>query len=252
MISGAHGWLAAVEPDFHPGGVDHIAALLVTVAVAGGMVLWARRNSASRRLRLVEVGLGITLIASWPSMILVAWWQDWLSWEVALPLHWCNVATGIAALALLLRHQRLAELTWFWGLAGTTHGLLTPVMLGQGFPSFWFFVYFIGHSGVIIAALHLVLGRGLIPTRGAVWRVFGWAQVYLLVAWVANLIIGSNFAFLSGKPAEGSLLDYLGPWPYYILVFQILGLTMFWLLDLPFQIARRSRHRTAGAGETGL
>lgn len=227
-----------VEPGFVIGGVDHLAAVLVTAAVASGLVAWARRRPKSRALRLLEVGLAMLLVGVWPTIVLVAWRQGWLTWEVALPLHWCNVAAGIAALGLLLRHQRLAELAWFWGLAGTTHGLLTPVMLGQGFPSTWYFVYFIGHSGVIIAALHLVLGRGLVPTRGAVWRVFGWAQVYLLVAWLANTLIGSNFAFLAGKPAEGSLLDHLGPWPYYILVFQALGLTMFWLLHLPF---RRSR-----------
>jgi hypothetical integral membrane protein (TIGR02206 family) len=245
MIEGlqAGGWWVAAG--FRTGGGDHVAAVAATGLVALGLILWARRRPGSAGLRLCEVALAALLVGVWPAVVLVAWRQGWLTWEVALPLHWCNVAAGMAAAALVWPRRLLAELTYFWGLAGTIHGLLTPVMLGEGFPSIWYFVYFIGHGGVIVAALHLVLGRGLVPGRGAVWRVFGLAQVYLLVAWLVNLAIGSNFAFLSGKPGEGSLLDYLGPWPYYILSFQLIGLLMFTLLDMPFWRGRRARAQGA-------
>jgi hypothetical integral membrane protein (TIGR02206 family) len=62
-----------------------------------------------------------------------------------------------------------------------------------------------------------------------------WASV----AAIGNAITGGNYMFLSEKPQTASLLDYMGPWPWYIISSALLALALFKLLDLPFR--RRSR-----------
>jgi hypothetical integral membrane protein (TIGR02206 family) len=94
---------------------------------------------------------------------------------------------------------------------------------------------------VVLAAVFLVFGLGLTARPHAVRRVFlataGWAAL----AAVGNALTGGNYMFLRERPETPSLLDYLGPWPWYILSAALLALALFALLDLPFR-----RRRAAG------
>jgi uncharacterized membrane protein YwaF len=40
--------------------------------------------------------------------------------------------------------------------------------------------------------------------------------------------------FLREPPRDGSLLDLMGPWPWYIASGTALAVVLFWLLDRPF------------------
>src|SRR5271170_7826019 len=46
--------------------------------------------------------------------------------RTSLPLALCNFALIVAAAACWWRPRQLVELTYFWGLAGTLQGLVTP------------------------------------------------------------------------------------------------------------------------------
>ena len=174
-----------------------------------------------------------------------AWWV-WLAghgtWSAsyALPLQLCDVAAVVSAAALWFRQPLLVELTYFWGLAGTANGLITPDITDH-FPSFLFMQYFIGHGTIVAAALLLVIGLRITPRRGAVMRVFGLTFGLLVLDAGVNLVTGGDYLYLRHTPAAHSLLDLLGPWPWYIPGAAALTLVLFVILDLPFAMSRRRR-----------
>jgi hypothetical integral membrane protein (TIGR02206 family) len=157
-----------------------------------------------------------------------------------LPLHLTDAVTLVAALALWSRRALPFELTYFWGLTASLMAVLTPALGSDDrFPSFLFWHYFVTHSGVVLAAVFLAFGLGLTPRRGAVRRMFLATVAWAGVAAAGNLATGGNYMFLRERPTTASLLDYLGPWPWYILGAAVLALGLFALLDLPFR--RRDR-----------
>jgi uncharacterized membrane protein YwaF len=63
-----------------------------------------------------------------------------------------------------------------------------------------------------------------------VWRVYRVTVAFAVLAALGTVLTGGNYMFLRRKPARGSLLDFMGPWPLYILVAALFGLLMFLIL----------------------
>jgi hypothetical integral membrane protein (TIGR02206 family) len=158
----------------------------------------------------------------------------------SLPLALCDVALLVAAAACWWPTRLLlVELTWFWGLAGTLQAVATPD-LSVGFPHIEFFEYVVGHLGIVIAALYLVVGLGYRPRAGAVRRVFLITVIYTAFVGLVDALTGGDYMFLASRPVHWSLLSVLGPWPWYILSAAALALVLLLILDAPFRSGRTS------------
>ncbi len=173
------------------------------------------------------------------------WWV-WLglqhTWSAgyALPLQLCDVVAFVAAAALWFRRQILVEVTYFWGLAGTANGLISPDVPVH-FPHYLFLQYFIAHGTIVAAALLLVVGLRITPVQGAVLRVFALALALMVIDAGANLVTGGNYMYLRHPPGVPTLLDLMGPWPWYIVASMLLAGAIFAALNLPFYLGRRRR-----------
>jgi uncharacterized membrane protein YwaF len=76
-----------------------------------------------------------------------------------------------------------------------------------------FFQYVVGHLGVVVAALFLVVGMRITPPPGAVPRVLAISLAYTAFVGLVDAVTGANYMFLRRPPGEWTLLRVLGRWP---------------------------------------
>jgi len=215
---------------------DHLAALAAVATVSLALCVAARRWPG-RWTWAAGAALGAVTAAS--DVAWIAWLVRQGAWTpaIGLPLQLCDAATFLAAAALWTRRRWLAELLWFWALAGTLQGLLTPD-IPQPFPGFVWWQYYVAHGGIVVAALFLVLGLRLTPRPGAALRAAGLTAAYAAVVGAIDVVTGGDYLFLRRPPLHPSLLDVMGPWPWYLVSAAALAIVLFALLQAPFRSGR--------------
>lgn len=202
--------LLCVSARMHPGPWSIVASKVLAVVLLGDVISWL-----------------VTTAGAQP-----------FSWSTSLPVPLCDMATILTAVALWTRHQRLVELVYFWGVAGTLQGLLTPD-LALNAPLYVKMEYLITHTVVVIAAVYLVAGLRIYPTRFAATRVFAVTLGYSAFVGAIDLATGGNYMYLARIPSQVTLLRFLGPWPWYILSAAGVAVVLLAILDIPFVWQRR-------------
>lgn len=209
------------------------------LAIAGCTALCAgARHEPGRWTVAAARALGLLLLADAVSFVVALAVDGRFSARTSLPFALCDMAVLVAAAACWWRLPVLVELTYFWGLAGTIQGAITPD-LNVGFPHLVFFQYVVGHFGIVIAAVYLVVGLRITPRRGSVVRVYGITAAYTAFVGLIDATTGANYMFLRHPPSNWTLLRLLGPWPWYVLSAAGVALVLLLALNSPFFWARR-------------
>lgn len=227
-------------------GAAHLGALgvFLLLVVAG----WRLRLNAGQR-RALRGMLAVLLVIN--ELGWHAWHVYYGLWTVErmLPFELCNLMVLASAWTLVTRNQVGYEFIYLLGIPAATQVLVTPALGPYGFPHILFIQIFISHGGVVLSALYLTLGEGMRPRS---WRsvgmVAGWTILYALAIFWLNRGLGSNYLFLAHKPPAATLMDYLGPWPWYILSMVAIGLILVVVLYLPFHFRDLRRGRVLSKG----
>ncbi|WP_395735816.1 TIGR02206 family membrane protein [Prosthecobacter sp.] len=218
-----------MTPAFHPFGPSHKAVLLITLGVFVVMLLLARTRWAVASQKVLA---GI-LLAVYPVGLRIHFLHDSLNWQTALPLQYCDVATLAGVIALWTHRPFFCEVVYFFGIAGTLQGLLTPALIYE-YPDPRFVLFFVIHAGVPVTAFYVVTAMGVRPRPGAVPRMMAFSIAWYAVVALVNYALGVNYAFQCSKPVQASLFDQLGPWPWYNFSTILLGVVFYSILYLPF------------------
>ena len=211
--------------------------MLVLASIAA---VWAPRRRAGRWTTIAGRLLALAILAGWAGEYMADAIDGIWTTQYTLPLQLTDAVSAAAIVALWTRRTLLIELTYFWALTASLQATVTPD-LGQNFPSVFYFTYFAYHVGAVVAACLLIFGLGLYPRPRAAWRIFGLTLAWAAIAGLGNVITGGNYMYLRTKPAHGSLLNVMGPWPWYIASAAAVGLAM--LLGLQWIADRMPRSR---------
>ena len=227
---------------------EHVIAIAVTALVIATVLVFGRR----RRGPWIEVGARV--IAAGVVLSEVGWWTINIAggtWTVrwSLPLHICEAGCFLLAAALIWRSRFAFEMSYFWALGGTLPGLFTPDVPGH-FPMPIYFQYYLEHGLLVLGALYLVLVLRMRPAPGAVKRVSIATGLYAVVIGVVDYFTEGNYLFLRNLPPTRTFLDYMGPWPWYIVTLTILAIFIFTLLYLPFRHSASTQQQQVASQAT--
>jgi hypothetical integral membrane protein (TIGR02206 family) len=148
-----------------------------------------------------------------------------------LPLHICGVSIIAVALLLIFRTQILFEFSYFAGLSGAVQAVLTPDV-SVACPHPLFITYFSSHYLIFVGVLYaLIVFRMRLDLRSLRSALFV-TNLYAAIIFVVNYLFGTNYLFLRHKPHAETLMDFMGPWPIYIVGLELATLMSFILLYL--------------------
>jgi hypothetical integral membrane protein (TIGR02206 family) len=224
----------------------HLAALAVLVIASAAGIVVARRWPGRVTTWMCRA-LAVAVIVGWAGEYVADVVTGIWSVHYDLPLQLTDTISVFSAIALWTRRHRLGAMLYLWALSASLQATITPD-LSWDFPSVFYFTYFIYHEVAIVGGLILVFGLGLYPRWSDVARTFAATLVVAGAAGAADVLLPpANYMYLAAKPAHGSLLSDLGPWPWYIAGAAVVAVVLLLVLEVIALAVRRVDTRAASA-----
>jgi hypothetical integral membrane protein (TIGR02206 family) len=226
----------------HPGfvlfGPIHLAILSAVLALAGALSLAHRRVPAAA----IFIRRGFAAILLVDAAVDYGWqiWRHSLTFPAHMPFELCDLSMALTVLSLFLLRPLLFDLAYYWALAGASMALLTP-NLQEPFPSFGAVQFFLSHGLTVAGVLYLLWSGQASPRAWSVARAMIGVNIFAVLAGAFDFVYKTNYFYLRSKPANPSLLDFLGPWPVYIVGTEAVTLVLFLLLYLPVRTSRKAK-----------
>jgi hypothetical integral membrane protein (TIGR02206 family) len=220
-------------------GPTHLA-ILASVPLVAGLLAYAQRKlaPASPFPRIALAGLILLDSAIYYGFLIA---RGQLTFPDHMPLELCDASLCLVIVALFTLNKTVFDLAYYGALAGATMALLTP-NLWEPFPSFSTVQFFIDHGLIVAGVLFLVWSGLARPRSQSVLRAMVAVNVFAACVGAFDYFFKTDYMYLRAKPPNTSLLDVLGPWPWYLAATEFVACGVFLLLYLPFWNAqKRSR-----------
>jgi hypothetical integral membrane protein (TIGR02206 family) len=218
----------------------HLAAIGVVLGLCALTIWLFRGGQRPEWHRTARYGLALWLVVN------QAGWYGWLVatgiWTVrdSLPLQLCLINAILCVVVLIKPTRPLYDIVYFWGIAGGGFALFSPDLFQYGFPHFRFWMFFTVHGALILTAVLLTVTSAYWPNWRSFVRFVIVTNLTMLVIGAVNWLTGGNYMYLARTPEFPTPIDYMGPWPYYLLGLQALGILSGLVCLAPFM-----RRRTA-------
>jgi hypothetical integral membrane protein (TIGR02206 family) len=222
--------------DFVPFSGQHILISAIVITFGTTLICWAKKQSKQTQFltgNIIASSISLTVIFG---SILNIYKQDF-NYQEDLPLHLCSFLALIIPILSFTRKYIYYEIFFFLIIAGTLQSLITPS--DYNFLNFTFFRYWFVHSGLVLFMLYATFIYKMRPTIKSVFKSFVGMQFYMILMFIINYLLGSNYFYTNRKPDATTLLDVFGEWPQYIFVVELIVIPFFLLIYFPFYLTRK-------------
>ncbi len=207
--------------------------IIATLVVLGRLILSNGLQATRKGRDRIRAGIITVLLACFVWRYL--WRLQVGVWTIQgdLPLHICSAMVLVTVWGLWTRATWAMRLMYFFGIAGSMQGVLTP-QAQFGTLHFAFFETVFTHGLLVISGMWVVLIEEYRPQAVDAVKAFMALNVYAALIYFVNMGLGANYLWLMDKPITGSLLDFFPGWPWYILMMDAGAIISFVVLLLPF------------------
>ncbi|WOC40371.1 TIGR02206 family membrane protein [Polaribacter sp. HL-MS24] len=210
--------------------------ILLCIVLGAVLILWTKKQKEANQIRIGNIiTFSISLTVIFGTLLKI--YQKDFNYQEDLPLHLCSFLALIIPILSITRKYVLYEIFLFLILGGTLQSIITPD--DYNYLNFPFFRYWFVHAGLVIFMFFATVIYKMNPTIKSVGKSFLGMQVYMILMFVLNFFLGSNYFFTNRKPNAATALDLFGEWPQYVFVVEALVIPYFLLLYLPFYLTKK-------------
>ena len=208
---------------------EHFYAIAILILSLMCLYIF-KKNLTNKKLfeRILAISL-LTMEIAYHIVLILS--NDWTLSE-SLPIHLCSFSLFFSIVTLWTGNTRFYPFIFYAGVSGAIQAVLTPSTT-VNYPHFLFIQFFYIHIGIIFTGFYILWVKGYKPTFKGIIHTLILLNILALFAFIVNTFVEGNYMFLNEKPFNGSLLDFLGPFPWYILSLEVVAFILFvaqWLV----------------------
>lgn len=201
-------------------GASHLTVLALSLLATTALIGFGRRRRQSRVHGWLPRALGVVIVVGEITFCLFPVWLGTFRADWALPLQLCDLTAFITGFGLICGSAFGVEVGFFLGLSATLLTTITPD-LAHDFPHIEFFCFFATHALVSVAVAYVTIGLDRRPRVWSGLKVLSFVNAVGIAVAGINVWLGSNYFYICRKPPVASPLDWMGPWPWYVAVLDV-------------------------------
>lgn len=228
--------------NFKPFSTSHLIALLVIFLLTILIFIFKKSLAKENVYKSLRIFIPI-----WVVFIFIAdliWLIATKSFDIKynLPLHLCDISSLLIIPLFLFENQLVFEILYFIGIGSSLQALATPSLVFD-FPHIIYFYFFSYHGIVLLGTSYYASLNKFKINFYSVIKAFVLFNIIGVIILIINVFLKSNYMFLFEKPQPASLMDALGPWPYYLIVADMLAFINCMIFYIPYAIYNKLKKR---------
>ena len=199
--------------------------LLVLMAFVGVVILFIRwmRSRPEEQQRKVLMGIALLLSVTQLVKIPLNLYTGTFDHTNDIPLHMCNFLPFVMVWVYASKSRKVWATIFFWVVLGVSQANLTPTVEYSLFH-YDAIRYWMVHLGLVLLALYPLMFWNWDLELRDIGRTLIWLNITAVIIYGANLLLGSNYLYVMGKPDGTTFFSILPPWPTYLLVLEVIVL----------------------------
>ena len=157
-----------------------------------------------------------------------------------LPLHLCPIVIILSIFMMFFHSEVLFQPVYFWSI-GAFFAILMPD-IRDGMSNFASQSFFITHFFILFSTAYAFVHFRFRPTRAGFLCSFLLLVTLAFVMYFVNNKLGTNYLYVNHPPVTKSLMDFMGPWPYYIFSLAGIDIAISFFMYVPFRKNKKAKY----------